>query len=575
MNASRLGRFVLFTAISVSTLSFVSCQQHGATKTVSPRPTPAPAPLSLDVPTLRLGSVDFPTSGSAAAQPHFIYGVAALHSFWYEEALEAFGRAAAIDPSFAMAYWGEAMCYHRSYRPGSDYPAGRKAIAKIKRLDHVTKRERAYIEAARTLFGSTGSAKTKEHASEMEELYRKHPADQEAAAFYALALLGARGKENLEKAGKIAEALYRQNPNHPGAAHYIIHAYDNAESASRALEAAHHYAKIAPDAPHALHMPSHIFVQLGMWREATTSNDQGWAASVDYVKRKQLTPTLRDYHNLHWLIYASLQEGRYARATALVDEFVRMRTNNELASYSSRYIHSALAAYLVETRRWDQTSILFADPDRKEPVQNARPIARTTGPREIELCGAEPAAPTKAPKSASAAPASTDTPTFFRAYAAAVTRGISPVDPGGKAVAGAARFPKIRELQLTGLARAQSGDFAAAIPPLREAAALEAKTGRPPGPPVEKPAHELLGEVLLSAGQPKDALAQFTHALERHPNRALSLLGRARAEATLGDRSAARVTYARLLEFWREADPDLPELREARNFVAAKLAAAE
>ena len=129
MNASRLGRSVFFTAISVSTLTFVSCQQHGATTTVAPRATPAPAPLSLDVPTLRLGSVDFPTSGAAAAQPHFIYGVAALHSFWYEEALEAFGRAAAIDPSFAMAYWGEAMCYHRSYRPGSDYPAGRKALA--------------------------------------------------------------------------------------------------------------------------------------------------------------------------------------------------------------------------------------------------------------------------------------------------------------------------------------------------------------------------------------------------------------------------------------------------------------
>ncbi len=567
MNAPRLLGSAILVAICASSLSLVSCQQQHSGLTVgNPRPTPAPIAASHDLPPLRLGSVEFPTSGAPAAQPHFNYGVAALHSFWYEEAVEAFGRAAAIDPSFAMAYWGEAMCYHRSYRPGSDYAAGRDALAKINRVDHLTERERAYIEAARTLFGTSGDPRTREHARAMERVYRKYSDDREAAAFYALALLGARGKENLEKAGKIAEDLYRQSPNHPGAAHYIIHAYDNPDRASRALQAAHHYSKIAPDAPHALHMPSHIFVQLGMWREATASNDVGWAASVDYVKRKNLTPTLRDYHNLHWLIYASLQEGRYAKATALVDEFVRMRANQELAPFSSRYIDNAIAAYLFETRLWDRADALLGG---NSSVANNSSARKAKG--GVELCGATP------PQAgiSSSAETTDDTPTLLRAYAAAITRGIGPLERSGKPVAGSAQFTKIRELQLTGLARAHTRDFAAALPLLREAAAMEAKTSRPPGPPVEKPAHELLGEVLLSAGQPKDALAQFNIALGRHSNRALSLLGRARAEVAGGQVSAARATYAKLLELWREADADLPELREAQNFVATKFALAE
>src|SRR5262245_4756479 len=153
---------------------------------------------------LRLGTVTFPATGSADAQFDFLHGVAALHSFWYEEALEAFGRAAKIDPKFMMAYWGEAMCYHRSYRPGSDLKAGRQALTKIKSTSGLTPRERDYIEAVRTLFDGNGSAKTREYADAMEQLYKKYRDDQEAAAFYALALLSLRGKENMEKAGRIA-----------------------------------------------------------------------------------------------------------------------------------------------------------------------------------------------------------------------------------------------------------------------------------------------------------------------------------------------------------------------------------
>jgi tetratricopeptide (TPR) repeat protein len=294
------------------------------------------------------------------------------------------------------------------------------------------------------------------------------------------------------------------------------------------------------------------------------------------VKRKQLTPTLRDYHNLHWLIYAALQQGRHARAGQLVDDFMRMRARNELANYSARYINSALAAYVIETRRWDQADVLFGGvaPTGGEDSVGARAASATAV--APELCGTapivEPKSNPKAARPASVASSSTDTPTFIRAFSAAMSRGDAGIQADGKRTSGTGSFPKLRQLQLTGLAQAHAKNFPAALDALREAAAMEGKTSRSPGPPVEKPAHELLGEVLLRAGDPKGALAEFKIALDRHPNRALSLLGRARAEAAAGDKAAARSTYARLLEIWQQADADLPELQEARHFVSASSA---
>jgi hypothetical protein len=580
MNASSTRLSVFLCALSSGALIQVSCQQQTRVAPVTVVPVARPA-NTVAAENLRLGTVEFPTSGSPEAQPHFLYGVAALHSFWYEEALEAFARASQIDPGFAMAHWGEAMCYHRSFRPGSDYDAGRRALAKIRNENQLTRRERDYIGALRKLYGASGSGDRAAYAQAMEKLYRAYPEDREAAAFYALALLGNRGRDftNQEKAGAIAQEVYRHNSSHPGAAHYIIHSYDHPAHASRALDAAHHYSQIAPDAPHALHMPSHIFVQLGMWREAESSNDFGWAASVDYVKRKQLTPTLRDYHNLHWLIYAALQQGRYAKADGLVDEFVRMRTRKELASYSARYIESALAAYVIETRRWDLADALFGDGARA--VTSASSDARNAGASTstLELCGTTPpVAPQSAPKGnpitlRGGTATTADTPTFIRALAAAMRSGAGQAI--GTSATGAVKFSKLRELQLTGVARANASDFSAAISALREAAEIEGKTSRPPGPPVDKPAHELYGEVLLRAGKAKEAVAQFTIALERHPNRALSLLGRARAEAAAGDRAAARSSYEKFAKFWQHADPDRPELREAREYVRANSALAQ
>lgn len=522
--------------------------------------------------TLRLGQVDFPTSGVPAAQPHFVRGVAALHSFWYEEAIDAFQTALRIDPHFAMAWWGIAMTWNRPFVPGSDDEAGRRALAHIRRDAPLTARERAYIDALRAWYNDGAPAvRAQAYAVAMRKVHRAFPDDLEATAFYSLSLLGhAWADEDVvvrrAAAGSLAGEVYRRNPNHPGAAHYIIHSCDEPELASRGLEAARHYATIAPDSPHALHMPSHIFLQLGMWSETTASNESAWAASEAWVRRKELSPTLRDYHNYHWLIYSCLQQGRYARATELVNEFRRMR--KDIAPETLFFFQKAVAAFVVETRSWDRADALFA-PDHAEklPAQTTR----VGLPRTLEICGAELDQSVVAPGLQPA-----DIPAFIRTLAAAATGAPDLAQRLAhlRAAAGGDQampeFWRIRVLEIVAVSRTRERNFAGAITAMQEAIAIEEELGKPPGPPAAyKPPHELFGEILLQAGRPAEAVALFQKNLVLHPNRALSILGQARAEAAMGARAAALASYQRLLELWRQADENLAELHEARDFVSA------
>ena len=218
----------------------------------------------------KLGRVDFPTSGSPQAQLHFLRGLAALHSFWYEEALEAFRESTKVDPDFMMGYWGEAMAHNHPLWSEQDLAAARQVVAKLKESSKLTERERAYLNAVKLLYGD-GEKRARDlaYSAAMEKIYRAYPEDLDAAAFYSLSLLGLmrsddKGYRLQAQAGAIALAVYEKNPNHPGAAHYIIHAFDDPDHAILALPAARRYADIAPEAHHARHMPSHIFLQLGM-----------------------------------------------------------------------------------------------------------------------------------------------------------------------------------------------------------------------------------------------------------------------------------------------------------------------
>ena len=495
----------------------------------------------------QLGRVEFPNSGSPQAQAHFLRGLAALHSFWYEEALEAFRESTKVDPDFMMGYWGEAMTYNHPLWSEQDIAAARLVVAKFKDTPKLTERERAYLNAVKLLYGDGEKrARDAAYSAAMEKIYRGYPEDLDAAAFYSLSLLGLVNSQDKSyrlqaRAGAIALDVYQKNPNHPGAAHYIIHAFDDPEHAIIALPAARRYATIAPEAHHARHMPSHIFLQLGMWPEAAASNEAAWESSDAWMKRKKLSVSVRDYHSLHWLLYAYLQQGRYQKAEQLLALMRKVMSestyDNKLRPgyYENNWANMA-AAFIVETERWKLANELF--PENKTKIEQTE----TNGGH-----GSHDA-------TVRTSMASQKLPVFIRAISGSGEN----LDSLGS----------INKLEVEALNASMKKDHSTAIELMKKATALEEQAGPPYGPPtLIKPSHEVFGEILLRAGQPKAAVAKFQTALLRQPNRARSLLGLARAAAQSGDRATATATYTKLLDQWKQADADLPELREARDYV--------
>lgn len=519
----------------------------------------------------QLGKVEFPTSGSEKAQAHFLRGLAALHSFWYEEALEAFRESTKVEPDFAMGYWGEAMAHNHPLWSEQDISAAREVLAKLKENPKLTARERAYIAAVRVLYGD-GDKRSRDaaYAAAMEKIYRTYPEDLDAASFYSLSLLGQMGSEKgyrlQAKAGAIALEVYEKNPNHPGAAHYIIHAFDDPEHAILALPAARRYASIAPEAHHARHMPSHIFLQLGMWPEAAASNESAWESSDAWMKRKKLSPSVRDYHSLHWLLYCYLQQGRYNQAEQLLNLMKKVMSestyDNKLRPqyYENNYANMA-ATFIVETERWNLTSRLF--PETKPAAATAE---QTTSTMSGGHGGHTPAATASAGATVRTSMASVMLPIFIRGLAAASQGSANITDVNDDA--GRSSVRRIGELSVAALNASMKKDHAKAIELMKKATAIEEQMTPPYGPPnLIKPSHELFGEILLRAGKPAEAAEQFKISLLRQPNRARSLLGAARAAAQTGNQAGALTAYATLIEQWKQADDGLSELREARDYL--------
>ena len=267
-----------------------------------------------------LGRISFPTSGAPAAQPEFIRGVLLLHSFQYEEAAEAFRAAQHLDPGFAMAYWGEALTHTHQVWNQQDLPAARAVLARLgptagaRRARAPTPREQAYLGSIELLYGD-GSKPARDtlYAGALEALVQANPDDDEAKTFYSVALLGlSQGIRNIPtymRAGAIAEDVFRRNDDHPGAAHFIIHAFDDPIHAPLGLYAARRYSVIAPGASHAQHMTTHIFLALGMWDDVARQNEVAAGPARDHW---------RPGHYTHWLGYAYLQQGRREEAARLV-----------------------------------------------------------------------------------------------------------------------------------------------------------------------------------------------------------------------------------------------------------------
>src|SRR5688572_5827039 len=497
--------------------------------------------------TSELGKVEFPTSGSPQAQAHFLRGLAALHSFWYEEALEAFRESTKVEPDFMMGYWGEAMAHNHPLWSEQDTPAARAVIAKIKETPKLTSRERAYLDAIKSLYTEgEKTARDAAYSAAMEKIYRAYPDDLDAAAFYSLSLLGMMRMEEKSyrlqaRAGAIALEVYQKNPNHPGAAHYIIHAFDDPDHAILALPAARRYASIAPEAHHARHMPSHIFLQLGMWPEAAASNESAWASSDAWMKRKNLSPSVRDYHSLHWLLYVYLQQGRYRKAEELLSLMKKTMSESTYENklrpgyYENNYANMA-AAFIVETERWDLVSSLFPPGTRLTASGGGHGSHGAAAPESVEVV-------------MRTSNRGERLPIFIHGLAAAIkkTAAEEPVSASGNGSASAP--PDISALEVRALTASIRGEHDKAIQLMTEAAALEERRGAPSGPPgIIKPAHELFGEILFRAGKHERAAEQFRTALLRQPNRARSLLVLARVHAKNGNNAEAVNIYAKLLE---------------------------
>lgn len=523
----------------------------------------------------QLGRVEFPTSGGVKAQQHFLRGLAALHSFWYEEALDAFREASRIEPDFMMAYWGEAMTYNHPLWSEQDTAAGRTVIARIKENSKLSRRELAYLNAVKLLYGEGDKrARDNAYSAAMERIYKDYPNDLDAAAFYALSLLGLVNPQEKSyrlqaRAGAIALDVYQKNPNHPGAAHYIIHAFDDPDHAVLALPAARRYASIAPEAHHARHMPSHIFLQLGMWPEAAASNQSAWEASEQWMRRKNLATNVRDYHSLHWLLYVYLQQGRYKQAEELL---ILMKKTMSESTYDNklrpRYYEtiyaSMAAAFIVETERWELTKKFFPEPPSSESTASAQTATSGHGHGGAQLVSSGEPATVRSSNPAQRLPL------FMRrlagAFGGSAEKEMKLVDD--EISTGGDPQERIGELEVAAVVATQNQKYERAAALMKEATMLEEEMRPPSGPPgLIKPSHELFGELMLQAGKPEVAKAQFKIALLRQPNRARSLLGAARAAAKSGDQQAATSAYGRLLEEWQEADEGLPELGEAQEYV--------
>ena len=490
----------------------------------------------------RLGSIEFPTSGAPAAQPHFLRGVLYLHSFEYGSAATAFREAQRLDPGFAMAYWGEAMTYTHPVWNEQNVAAARAALGRLAPTPEAraakagTERERAYLAAVEALYGEGSKARRDTvYALAMERLASEQPDDLEARAFHALAILalnqGVRDQQAYERAGAIALGVLEKNPDHPGGAHYVIHAFDDPLHAKQGLEAARAYSKIAPDAAHAQHMTTHIFLALGMWDEVVSQNEIA-SHHTDW----------RSGHYVSWYAYGLLQLGR-RREAAVVLERARKNWPANLGP-ALRFMR---AHQVILTERWDDPSLDWDIPD---------PVGTT--PRAIEHFVRGYAAVQRGDRQQAQARRSR----LATLAEEATRKGDTPTERALPGILGS-------ELEAAILhAESRSHD---ALTLLQQAAEREASLPVEFGPPyIVKPTFELLGEVLLALDRPAEAVRAFTRALELAPRRAPSLLGLARSADKAGDAALAVQTWETLAEVWRNADPEVPALTEVRRRVAAR-----
>ena len=474
-----------------------------------------------------VGVIDFPTSATGEVQDRFLRGVAILHSFGWLQAREQFHAAQELDPDFAMAYWGESLAYNHPLVSQMDATEPRKALQRLAptRAERLAKaptdREKGFLNAVEILWGEGDHVERRvEYMEAMEQLYEDYPDDPEVAAFYALSMLSTvaatrdlSGRLNV-RAGTIALKLFKDNNDHPGAVHYTIHAFDDPLHAPLALEAAHRFAEIAAAVSHARHMPTHIFIQHGMWDYVSGHNQSAYDAARELWQPGD--PMGDATHALDWGQYGDLQLGDYEKARLWIQRIEKMASGTFLEggpsdeggqARPSGAVALLKARYIVDTEEW---AVL--------------PITDESSGHELLATGLSAAR------------------TGDRAALEAAAAGL---DADGAGYAG------VMHKQVAALLEADRGNEAGARKLMDQAVETVEALAPPRGAasPI-KPVHELYGEILAGFGAHEDAAAMFETSLMRMPNRPHSLLGLARASVETGDFERATEAYEKLTQVW-------------------------
>lgn len=496
-----------------------------------------------------LGTVRFPISCSKAARVEFERGVALLHHMTYPRAREAFQLAAKTDPRCAMAYWGVAMTLFQPLwptRPGPDeLRRGWEAVQTASRLAPPTERERGFVAAAAAFFQNPESGdywqRIRRWEQAMERAYRAFPEDPEVAAFYALAHLAVTPSDtissaNSERAARLLLAVYRQNPDHPGAMHYLVHASDVAGRERESLEIVRKYQAAAPRNPHALHMPTHISIRLGDWEAVIRGNLLAAAAALEQPAGDRGQYVWDEFpHAIEYLVYGYLQRGADGEAQAQLE---RLEGTDSLQPSFKTAFHlaSTRVRYALERHAWSEAMALVP---RDPPTLD---WDRFTWPEAVTW--------------------------FARGMGAARERRVGEARTAARRLdvlemaAGKAgedlftRNIRILRLAVSAWVAHLEEDSASSVARMREASDLEMATPKhavTPGPTI--PAHELLGDLLLEQKRPAEALEAYQKSLQLYPRRLNSLLGATRAARALGDESKARAFHRELLQVTGGAIP--------------------
>jgi len=514
----------------------------------------------------QLGTVAFETSCNEDAEARFLRALGWLHSFEYEQAARTFGEAAAADPRCAIAYWGVAMSqYHPLWAPPSaaELESGRSALASARTAGAASERERAWIAAIETFYRDSDrldhGTRALAYSAAMGELHRRYPQDREAAVFYALSLIAAGtmdqdpdfAKEN--EAGAILNAVLAAAPDHPGVAHYLIHSFDYPPLAELALPAARRYAGLAPASPHAQHMPSHIFVRLGLWDEAIRSNLASEASARAFAATEGLPDSSSErLHAMDYLAYGYLQTGRDGDAERVLADLNAIRRADP-PSFAVAYAATAIPARLaLERRRWEEAASL----ELQDNVRQLAPLdSFQWGEAHVHFARAVGAA-----RSGRIEVAREEVARLSEIEQALVI-------PAGS-YDWRTQVAIERQIAEAWLAHAE-GRSEDGVRLMRAAADLDDATEKHPVTPgAILPPREQLGELLIELGRAAAALSEYEASLRRAPRRLAGLYGAARAASLAGDTAKARFYYAQLVELTDESDGTRAEIREARAFTA-------